>query len=189
MKQLRFYKVLLTLCTSSFFNNNYPHSTHLTPPPLFLNAKKMSKARKKSYLTLLTILVSFTSVILANDSTSPAQPELIESSSYIIVFKPNTNSARISSQIQLMKNHLAHNNTSNTTASPKKEYNSIGNFKWYSGTFHAAALENLLSIPNRTTTDKNTTYNTNEDDAVHYYVKDTTFSLQEFIQTNPPSWV
>ncbi|EPB86551.1 hypothetical protein HMPREF1544_06625 [Mucor circinelloides 1006PhL] len=46
----------------------------------------------------------------------------------------------------------------------------------------------MLNTNTSTTTANNVTFNTDENDAVHYYVKDATFSLQEFIQTNPPSW-
>ncbi|KAI8644566.1 peptidase S8/S53 domain-containing protein, partial [Parasitella parasitica] len=72
----------------------------------------------------------------------------------------------------------------NTTSS---SYNSIGKFKWYSAQFRTEAIEKMLNT-NTTMTIDNITFNTDESNAVHYYVKDATFSLQEFIQTNPPSW-
>lgn len=143
------------------------------------------------------ILWTISSATLAQDNAGPAQPELINSSNYIVVFKPNINSIKISNQIQRMKLHQVDSNSTITTSSSvnntstknnnTSSYSSIGNFRWYSAQFHTEAIEQMLNT-NTTTTTNNITFNTDENSAVHYYVKDATFSLQEFIQTNPPSW-
>ncbi|KAI7906052.1 peptidase S8/S53 domain-containing protein [Cokeromyces recurvatus] len=69
------------------------------------------------------------------------------------------------------------------------KYNSIGKFRWYTGKFHSEDIENLL---NTNATRKNITnnimFNEDQNEPIHYWIKDVTFSLQEFIQTNPPSW-
>lgn len=143
-------------------------------------------------------------IVFADDPpTGPAQPELVDSNNYIIVFKPNVNSIKIKSQIQRLKVHqISRNNTSplyNTTnntnspiISPSKDsssqYNSIGKFKWYSAQFHTETIEKLLNkTPSGNITAK--LDDDNDDETVHYWIKDAKFSLQEFIQTNPPSWV
>ncbi|KAF1804388.1 peptidase S8/S53 domain-containing protein [Mucor lusitanicus] len=142
------------------------------------------------------------SIVLAQDNAGPAQPELVDSSNYIVVFKPNVNSLKISNQIQRMQLHQVASNKTiasssasassvNTTLHSTKNssYSSIGKFRWYSARFHTEAIEHMLATnTSSTTTANNITFNTDENDAVHYYVKDATFSLQEFIQTNPPSW-
>lgn len=143
-----------------------------------------------SYVFFLTQTTTIT--VAADDSVGPAQPNLVESNNYIVVFKPNIPSIKIRNQIQKMKLHqVGHNanrtnfktytsgkNATQTTENKKPDYNSIGKFRWYSAKFHTEAFENLLENKNATA----------EDDAVHYWVKDATFSLQEFVQTNPPSW-
>ncbi|KAL9550941.1 hypothetical protein MBANPS3_004488 [Mucor bainieri] len=145
------------------------------------------------------------SIVLAQDNAGPARPELVDSSNYIVVFKPNVNSLKISNQIQRMQLHQVASNKTiasssassvNTTSHSTKSsssYSSIGKFRWYSARFHTEAIEHMLTTntstsATTTTTANNITFNTDENDAVHYYVKDATFSLQEFIQTNPPSW-
>ncbi|KAG2199498.1 hypothetical protein INT47_009952, partial [Mucor saturninus] len=131
------------------------------------------------YLFILTCTLF--STLNASKETPPtvAQPDLMkeESDNYIVIFKPNVPTLHIKNQIQKMNLHQVNhtlvdtkNHTSLTT-----DYNSIGQFKWYSAKFHTEAIENLLK--------KNTT-----DDIVHYWVKDAKFSLQGFVQTNPPSW-
>lgn len=116
------------------------------------------------------------------ENVGPAQPTLVESNNYIVIFKPDVPSINIKNQIQKMKLHQV-NTTSYTNSSSSSNtkdslhaYKTIGKFRWYSAQFHTEAIENFLAT-NKT------------DDAVHYWVKDATFSLQEFVQTNPPSWV
>ncbi|KAI8988582.1 peptidase S8/S53 domain-containing protein [Mycotypha africana] len=138
------------------------------------------------------------------------QSALQDTDDYIIVFKPTINSKHISNQLQLLKAHQVINNNDGTTNytltaltngtlnsnSPftstrdqKYAYNSIGKFRWYSAKFHTQAIDQLLNTGStyiNTTT--NITFNTDIENAIHYWVKDASFSLQEFIQTDPPSW-
>lgn len=117
-----------------------------------------------------------------SDTIQPAQPTLEEASdNYIVIFKPDVPTLHIKNQIQKMNVHQVNttfdsNKTSSNTNHTSADYKSIGQFKWYSAQFHTEAIENLLK--------KNTT-----DEIVHYWVKDAKFSLQGFVQTNPPSWV
>lgn len=153
--------------------------------------------------TLLSLL--YISIQLAsaddNNNAGPARPELVDTDHYIVVFKPGIPSLKISNSIQKLKLHQVNNSknktataktndtytittsTNNTSSSfinnKKKEYNTIGTFRWYSAQFHTQAFENHF-----TSSDNDTSM-----DAVHYYVKDAKFSLQTFVQTNPPSWV
>jgi cerevisin len=146
-------------------------------------------------------------VVFADDSTTgPARPELIDSSNYIVVFKPNVNSIKIRNQIQRMQIHQVSSNETNSlynttntnhnksfissSNNNSSRYNSIGKFKWYSAQFHTEAIEQLLNkTPSTNTTVNVVDDDDDDDDSVHYWVKDAKFSLQEFIQTNPPSWV
>ncbi|KAG0750033.1 hypothetical protein G6F57_005815 [Rhizopus arrhizus] len=116
---------------------------------------------------------------------APTVAELKDTEHYVIIFKPNVSTTKINNQIKRIKLHQTNqtstiNSTiSNHTLSSKKQavqYSTIGNFKWYHAQFHTTSLENYLST------------NDDVDDTVHYWVKDAQFSLQEFIQTNPPSW-
>ncbi|CEP17068.1 hypothetical protein [Parasitella parasitica] len=142
-------------------------------------------------------LWTLSSSVLTQENKGPAHPELLDSSSYIVVFKPDVNSIKISNQIQRMQLHQVDTNKTitslslvnttlhrNTTAC---SYSSIGKFKWYSARFHTEAIEQML-MKSTTKNVDNVTFNTDKSDPVHYYVKDATLSLQEFIQTNPPSW-
>ncbi|KAI9478298.1 MAG: peptidase S8/S53 domain-containing protein [Benjaminiella poitrasii] len=154
------------------------------------------------FLLLYCLSLCFNLFVFAannNQQTEPAKPDLTDiSSDYIIVFKPNINSINIKKQIQLMKPHqvnsttTAKNNTTTNAALASlthDDYNSIGKFKWYAGKFHPEAIEKLLNANStRNNTVNNIMFNDNEEDPVHYWVKDISFSLQEFIQTNPPSW-
>lgn len=117
---------------------------------------------------------------------APTVTELKDTEHYVIIFKPNVSTTKINNQIKRIKLHQTNqtstiNSTiSNHTLSSKKQavqYSTIGNFKWYYAQFHTTSLENYLST------------NADVDDTVHYWAKDAQFSLQEFIQTNPPSWV
>jgi cerevisin len=151
---------------------------------------------------ILIICLLHNLAVFADDlNAGPARPELADSSNYIVVFKPNMNSIKIRNQIQRMQMHQVSINDTNTlynTSTNKSfipssnntntiRYNSIGKFKWYSAQFHAEAIEQLLQ--KKHAANATAGLDDNDDDAVHYWVKDAKFSLQEFIQTNPPSWV
>ncbi|OBZ86926.1 Subtilisin-like protease 8 [Choanephora cucurbitarum] len=141
---------------------------------------------------------------LVHAGSNPAQPELIDSTDYIVVFKPNASSAIIKNQIELMQMYQPKSISANSTlqsynvtsmssnktmvaqlAKLPTNYNSIGKFKWYSGQFHPDAMESLL---NNNSSAKSVNQSINHHGAVHYYIRNTAFSLQEFIQVNPPSW-
>lgn len=134
---------------------------------------------------LLIIACTLLSTIKASNTVEkvgPVQPMLVESNNYIVIFKPDTTSVNIKNQIQKMRLHqvntTSYTNTSSSSSThhPPSEYKEIGKFKWFSAQFHTEAIEDLLKT--------NTT-----EDTVHYWVRDATFSLQGFVQTNPPSWV
>jgi cerevisin len=165
---------------------------------LLPSAVKMLNNNKLFIFTLLSFIYLSLSIqaASADGNVGPAQPELVDSDHYIVVFKPNVPSLKISNQIQKLKLHQVNHTTtksytSTTTSSSsnititkssstnKTEYNTIGKFRWYSAQFHTQALENHFASANNDTSI----------DAVHYYVKDAKFSLQTFVQTNPPSWV
>lgn len=151
-----------------------------------------NKALLFAIYTLL-YLISLALADTSGESVPPAQPKLTDSSHYIVVFKPDIPSISIKNQIQKLKIHQAKSNTNGTidtslatniTEKPTLNitdsirFNTIGKFRWYSAQFQSKEVEELLSA-NETTSES----------AVHYWIKDATFSLQEFVQTNPPSWV
>ncbi|KAI8369028.1 peptidase S8/S53 domain-containing protein [Blakeslea trispora] len=157
------------------------------------------------YLYALCFLLSCTLVHAdRNQISKPAQPELSDSNDYIVVFKPDATSATIKTQIELMQTQQTNNRpSSNNTASHNATsissnktmiaqitklpttYNSIGNFKWYSGRFDPETMRSLL---NNSSTANSTEQPKNNHEVVHYYIENTAFSLQEFIQVDPPSW-
>jgi cerevisin len=129
------------------------------------------------------VVLFYVSLIHAKEDIGPAVPELKDTDNYIVVFKQDVTPISISQQIQRLKFHQVNQTTS--TNSTKKitksekfaniEYNTIGKFRWYSAKFQSSPVEEML--------------NSNSSDSVHYWVKDTSFSMQEFIQLSPPSWV
>ncbi|KAI9311728.1 peptidase S8/S53 domain-containing protein, partial [Dichotomocladium elegans] len=115
----------------------------------------------------------------------PSVPQLYnETNRYIVVLKPTADILSIVNHIQQVQpfraNHTlakstASNNSSSSSspsAEPDKKYSSIGNLRWYSGEFYSSSFES--AIPS--------------DGIVHYWMKDVPVSLQELVQTNPPSW-
>lgn len=135
----------------------------------------------------LIYLIALTKQTDTNDA-KPSQPTLIDSSDYIVVFKPNIPTISIKNQIQKLNLLQVNSNTNGTTNNTAQtinhnitdstKFNSIGKFRWYSARFKSAEVEEILS-----------NNKPEKDDAVHYWIKDASFSLQEFVQTNPPSWV
>ncbi|KAG1467262.1 hypothetical protein G6F56_004506 [Rhizopus delemar] len=114
--------------------------------------------------------------VQANKHVAPIVTELKDTEHYVIIFKPNVSAVNIDSQIRRIKTHQT-NITNHTLASKKiSQYSTIGKFKWYHAQFNTASLEKYLST------------NNDVEDTIHYWVKDAQFSLQEFIQTSPPSW-
>ncbi|KAG2218601.1 hypothetical protein INT45_013909, partial [Circinella minor] len=97
----------------------------------------------------------------------------INNNNYIIVLKPNLSKINITNHIQrIQKFHTSSSPSTNLTsfASISPIHTStIGNFQFYSSQLND---ESLL----------------NNDEAIHYYVKDIPMSLQELVQSNPPSW-
>ncbi|KAI9498438.1 peptidase S8/S53 domain-containing protein [Zychaea mexicana] len=90
---------------------------------------------------------------------------------YIVVLKPDLPQINITNHIQrIQKFHspLTTNLTSSLVSSATIAPSTIGGFQWYSSPVQEDALR--------------------DDDAVSYYVKDVPMSLQELIQSNPPSW-
>ncbi|KAI8875730.1 subtilisin-like protein [Backusella circina FSU 941] len=131
---------------------------------------------------LLCVVLIYVNLIHAKEDIGPAVPELKDTDNYIVVFKQDVTPISISQQIQRLKFHQVNetastNSTKKITTSEKFaniEYNTIGKFRWYSAKFQSSPVEEML--------------NSNSSESVHYWVKDTSFSLQEFIQLSPPSW-
>ncbi|CEG71986.1 hypothetical protein RMATCC62417_07619 [Rhizopus microsporus] len=131
--------------------------------------------------TLFLLCLYFYNVALASihKNVAPVVSELKDTDQYIIIFKPEVPSIKIHNQLKNIQLHQTTKHKSHHTSklhTVDNSYSSIGKFKWYSAQFYSEPFEEYLST--------NQTVN----DAVHYWVKDTQFSLQEFIQTNPPSW-
>lgn len=128
-------------------------------------------------LILFILLLRWSMSVQANKHVAPIVTELKDTEHYVIIFKPNVSAVNIDSQIRRIKTHQT-NITNHTLASKKiSQYSTIGKFKWYHAQFNTASLEKYLST------------NNDVEDTIHYWVKDAQFSLQEFIQTSPPSWV
>ncbi|KAI8067414.1 peptidase S8/S53 domain-containing protein [Thamnidium elegans] len=140
----------------------------------------------------LLYLISLTLANTIEENVLPAQPKLTDSNHYIVVFKPDVPSVNIKNQIQKLNLHQKKSNTNgtndtslskNSTEKPTLNitdsirFNTIGKFRWYSARFQSKEVEELLSA-NETT----------DESVVQYWIKDASFSLQEFVQTNPPSW-
>ncbi|KAI8145630.1 peptidase S8/S53 domain-containing protein [Fennellomyces sp. T-0311] len=94
--------------------------------------------------------------------------------SYIVVLKPDLPQLNITNHIKRIQQFRSPlSNSTNATlssslASATINPSTIGSFQWYSG--HIPD-ESLLT-----------------DDAVNYWVKDVPLSLQELVQSDPPSW-
>ncbi|ORY98896.1 peptidase S8/S53 domain-containing protein [Syncephalastrum racemosum] len=144
-------------------------------------------ATRLQWLLLLIVGCIFPIFTLA---ASPSIPDLTAATQntdrYIVVFKPNLPSRALASHMQAAQRFLitppSTTTSTNTTASATTRastlnYTSIGQFHWYAGEFYSDKFEQLLG----------TTRNAS-DDVIHYWVKDVPMSLQEFVQTNPPSW-
>ena len=176
-----------------------------TPPSIpFKNASiniimtKMTLFLKLLLLLFFTI-IPFLSLPIVNALPQQEQEQLSSSSSstssltsslpafssnnnnndndnYIIVLKPNLSKINITNHIQRIQKFrtssspLSSNLTSSLASTSPIAPSSIGNFQFYSSQLDD---ESLL----------------NDDEAVHYYVKDVPMSLQELVQSDPPSWV
>ncbi|KAI8381582.1 peptidase S8/S53 domain-containing protein [Radiomyces spectabilis] len=151
-------------------------------------------------LSLLTIPLFLLSclphTLTAEESILPVRP-MNQTDRYIVIFKPNVSHTAIRSHIQQMERHLASSSHSpvnllaNNTAersSSKLEYSTIGNFRWYSGEFQSRDFGSLLASTSLSMKKASNTSSNVEEGIVHYWVKDDVFSLQEFVQTDPPSW-
>ncbi|KAF7725838.1 serine protease [Apophysomyces ossiformis] len=129
------------------------------------------------WITLFFILavISFLPVKSSNiDDVLPAVPILNDTDRYIIVLKPDVPDHAITSHIQLFQ-HLR------KEEDPLTNYSSIGQFRWYAGEFESEPFEAMMTASIQTTDEP-------LHDVVHYWAKDEIFSLQEMVQTNPPSW-
>ncbi|KAI7868148.1 peptidase S8/S53 domain-containing protein [Spinellus fusiger] len=180
-------------------------SPHLSLPSLpslqYLSSQVM--VYKELFLYLIFLQVIFYTSYAEN--IAPAINQLNDTDRYIVVFSPDVTAEAIQNHIQLAQKHLVINDTprntttlTNTTKSDKMhksiqllEYSTIGKFRWYSGRFESQPFEDLMtSTLLRQHTKADIVKNIEQDDlnVVHYWVKDVQFSLQEFIQVNPPSW-
>ncbi|KAI9252662.1 peptidase S8/S53 domain-containing protein [Sporodiniella umbellata] len=116
--------------------------------------------------------------VQASRHVAPIVTELKDTEHYVIIFKQNISAVDIDSQLQRIRTHqtsVTYNTTAHMMSKKINQYNAIGNFKWYHAQFNTS-LENYLKT------------DTSVEDTVHYWVKDALFSMQEFIQKNPPSW-
>lgn len=86
------------------------------------------------------------------------------SEKYIIVFKPEATHVAI-------RNHITR--LMDTGNGAGLSYSSIGQFRWMSSTTDPSQSKLLHA----------------EQDVVHYWVKDTHFKLQDYVQNRVPSWV
>lgn len=138
----------------------------------------------------LLLLAAWLFATFANAATAPT-PQLNnteEIDRYIVVFKPNLSQRTIREHIRQVQQHhvLPQANSTNLSTTinlnsniqPTLRYSTIGKFQWYSGEFYAKSFENLLA-----------TNIQSRSNPIHYWEKDIPVSLQELVQTNPPSWV
>ncbi|KAI9304999.1 peptidase S8/S53 domain-containing protein [Cunninghamella echinulata] len=119
----------------------------------------------------------------------------MDTSNYILVFNQNTPQLTIHNHIRSMyqqidEHHEKINNTTTTTNQHlmnqlNHNISSIGKLQWYTGEFPTQSFETLFATSKHT---KTTPKQPSEDDILHYWVKDVEFTLQETVQSNPPSW-
>ncbi|KAI8098946.1 peptidase S8/S53 domain-containing protein [Halteromyces radiatus] len=115
---------------------------------------------------------------------------------YILVFKHGTSRHDMNNHIQLMYQQVNDLNTTTDTRIllDSVQVSSIGNFHWYSGAFASRAFESLYGSLQHPSTINVSSQNTfpsspsSSSDILHYWVKDITFSKQEMVQNNVPSW-
>lgn len=141
------------------------------------------------FLSLLT-LVAWLSLTSAAIAPTPQLNNTDQIDRYIVVFKPNLSETAISDHIRQVQQHHGLPQLNSTTANlsttinlknnvqPKLQYSTIGKFQWYSGEFYARSFEHLLA-----------TNIQSKSNPIHYWEKDISVSLQELVQTDPPSWV
>ncbi|KAI9262322.1 peptidase S8/S53 domain-containing protein [Phascolomyces articulosus] len=132
------------------------------------------------FFSLLTTSIPIVHALPSSSLASSSSPSSLQSittnddNRYIVVLKPNLSSINITNHIQRIQkfNQLHHTplvaNLSSSIASSTIAPSSIGKFQFYSSQMDEASLLN--------------------DEAVHYYVKDVPMSLQELVQSDPPSW-
>ncbi|CAO3647361.1 unnamed protein product [Cunninghamella echinulata] len=119
----------------------------------------------------------------------------MDTSNYILVFNQNTPQLTIHKHIRSMYQKIDdhHEKTNNTTTTTKQllmnqlnhNISSIGKLQWYTGEFPTQSFETLFATSKHT---KATPKQPSKDDILHYWVKDVEFTLQETVQSNPPSW-
>ena len=163
------------------------HTSHSIP---FKNASRSMITIKMTLLKLFLLIIipilSLPNIINAlpqSSASSSSSSNLtafssnnindINNNNYIIVLKPNLSKTNITKHIhRVQKFHTSSPSTNLTSLAsiPPIHTSTIGNFQFYSSQLND---ESLLS----------------NDEAIHYYVKDIPMSLQELVQSNPPSWV
>lgn len=124
--------------------------------------------RQSSLVVLSALFLLSSHYTYADNNTSTDR--------YILVFKPTATHADIHEHLKLLTQTPRQNASQFLVEEATTAYSTIGQFRWASGVFDPATIDQLA-------------HTHQHQFAVDYYIPDVTFSLQEVIQTDPPSWV